>query len=80
MDGMNNKAAQELKDFLVEELSDTQKGPLSDMGYLRSEVVEGGDRIELFVTEDESAWPVASFDVRQLAYALTYRGYRKESA
>lgn len=58
--------------FLVAELSDVETGPMSDMGYVRAELNADGV-LELFDTDEESAWPVASFDVHQLAAAVFWQ-------
>jgi len=58
--------------ILVEELSDVRTGTMSDMGFVRAECNDEG-ALELFDTDAVSAWPVASFDVNQLAYVLASR-------
>ena len=79
MDSVNvNEVAEGLKKFLVTVLSDIETGPFSDTGFVRAESTDDGDTLELFDTGDETAWPVASFDIAQLANELAVYGYRKE--
>jgi len=54
---------QKLGEYLA---SDFENGPFSDTSFARAEVEPDGT-MTLFASESESAWPVASFDVPQLA-------------
>lgn len=69
-------AIEALSAVLVEILSDTDTGPLSDTPYIRAELDENDEgQLALFESESEDAWPTASLDIQQLANALIAEGY-----